>query len=346
MALGLLWAGGLRPATGDGAAARVYLDRATGEMVVELAPTDLAAGASHHQVAQPPVAILELPASGAIYGFRAEVVDSTGRVLPTALLHHFNLIDPDHRELFLPISRRLFAAGTETGEIWVPRLLFGMPVTRGERVLASAMLANPTPVSYHHVRVRLVMAYTPMGRPWPLFHGSPWQLDAAFPVGDKSFDLPPGHSSRSYEGRPALPGTIVGLGGHMHDEGVLIEFTDVTTGQVIYRAAPERDSGGHLAAIPVARLYRWNRLGVHIAPDHTYRVAVQYDNPTSHVLADAGMGVVGGLFVPDRGIVWPAADTTNQLYQEDLRHAMRLGGTGMDMMMGMAHAPGDAHAHH
>jgi hypothetical protein len=46
------------------------------------------------------------------------------------------------------------------------------------------------------------------------------------------------------------------------------------------------------------------------------------------------MGVVGGLFVPDDAASWPGTDTGDSLYQQDLRHAMRLGGSHDMMMMG------------
>src|SRR2546422_4057764 len=87
-------------------AARIFTDPAHDALVIDLAPMDLPANTPHHAIAQPPVATLEIPVTGYIYGFRAEVVDSAGRVLPDELIHHFNLIDPDHRELFLPISDR------------------------------------------------------------------------------------------------------------------------------------------------------------------------------------------------------------------------------------------------
>src|SRR5213083_1101159 len=340
--------GGPAPRPAD-AGARMIADARRGAMIIELAPVDLPAHASHHQVAQPPVAILQVPAGGWIYGFHVEAVDADGRLLPPEIVHHFNLIDPDHRELFLPISRRLLAAGHETGTIRLPRLLFGLPLKRGEHVVASAMVENLTPAAYRGARVRLVMSFTPARRPWPLFTASPWQMDVAFPVGDKSFPLPPGRSSRSYEGSPVVPGKIVGLGGHMHDYGRVIEFADVTTGEVIYRAAPVADSSGHIASIPIAMLYGWTRLGVHIVPEHRYRIAVSYDNPTGAPIPDGGMGVVGGLFVPDRGVSWPAADPADSLYQKDYRHYMRLdgghhmmemAGTPMSMPMKM-----DAHEH-
>src|SRR5438477_300539 len=257
----------LRPHLGEvRCPVRIFLDARAGTLVLDLAPMDLPANTPHHGLAQPPVATLEIPETGFIYGFRVQVVDSAGHSLPDELIHHFNLIDPDHRELFLPISRRLLAAGHETGAIRLPRLLFGVPLNRAEHVVASAMVENLTPAEYHRARVRLVMSFTPAKRPWPLFSASPWQMDVAFPVGDKSFTLPPGRSSRLYAGSPAVPGRIVGLGGHMHDYGRVIEFADVTTGEVIYRAAPRVDSTGHIESIPIAMLYGWTRLGVRCVP--------------------------------------------------------------------------------
>ena len=349
-ALGVLVALGVngRPALTDLAnlpSARITADPRKGELVIELAPVDLPAGASHHVLAQPPVAVLEMPTGGAIYGFRIEVVDSAGRAVPGEVLHHFNFIDLEHRELFLPISRRILAAGGETQPARLPWFLFGLPLRQGQRVLANAMVHNPTAASYRQVRVRLVLLYTPEGRPWPLFKALPWQLDVAFPVGDKSFDLAPGRSTRSYEGRPAVPGKVVALGGHLHQYGERIEFADATTGEVIYQARPVTDSAGHIVSVPVGRLYGWTRLGARIVPAHTYRVTVYYDNPTGRVLPAGGMGVVGGLFVPDRGATWPAADTTDALYQQDLRHAMRLGGRGSGGTGGGAAAAQTVHQH-
>jgi len=63
---------------------------------------------------------------------------------------------------------------------------------------------------------------------------------------------------------------------------------------------------------------------------------VSYDNPTGQSIPDGGMGVVGGLFIPDRGSAWPATDPADSLYQRDLRHAMRIGGSH-DMMMMSGH---------
>jgi len=97
--------------------------------------------------------------------------------------------------------------------------------------------------------------------------------------------------------------------------------------------------------VPVERLYKVTRLGFHIVPTHRYRVTVHYENPTGHVIPAGGMGVVGGLFVPDRGAIWPATDPTDSLYNQDLRHAMRLVGGGHDMMMMSGHSMSSMHEH-
>ena len=42
---------------------------------------------------------------------------------------------------------------------------------------------------------------------------------------------------------------------------------------------------------------------------------------------------MAGIFVPDRRVTWPAANPADSLYQQDLRHAMRLVGSEHDMNM-------------
>ena len=306
--------------------ASITVDSRRGQLAIELPAVDLPAG-SGHDGPQPPACVGEFPVSGAIYQFHAEVIDEKGRVLPADLLHHVNVMDPSERELFLPISRRILASGRETGVVRLPWMLFGARVHAGERILANAMLHNPTAVSYHGVRVRMVMSYVPERRPWPFFSVVPWQLDVAFPVGDKSFDLPPGRSERSYEGSPAVPGDLVVIGGHMHEYGRTIEFWDATTNRLLWHGEPAPASQGEPKAVPLGRLYGLTRMGMHITPEHRYRVRVIYENPTGHVVEMGGMGVVGGLFVPDRGAIWPTTETSDSLYRQDLRHFLGLNGS-------------------
>ena len=323
-------------------AARVSVEASGKRLVVELPPVDLPGRppGGDEPMAMPPVARVEIPINGYITGYRVEVADSAGRPLPQSLLHHFNLNDPDHRELFLPISLHILAASRETPALTIPWLLFGVPLARGQRFLSYAMLANTGPTAHHGVRVRLLLRVTPTRRPWPLHRAYPWVMDVLFPVGhppggSKAFDLPPGRSVQAWESTPAISGTIMGMGGHMHDYGVSLELSDVTTGRVLGRLVPERDSSGLVRLLPPVRFYRWYRLGIHIESTHRYRVTVTYDNPTGRAIPDGGMGAVAGLFVPDGGARWPGVDTTDVSYRQDLHDSFWE--LPMDMM-GMTHS--------
>jgi len=189
------------------------------------------------------------------------------------------------------------------------------------------MVHNPTATTYRGVRVRMVWSYVPECRPWPLFPVLPWQLDVAFPVGDKSFDLPPGRSERSYEGSPAVEGKLLVIGGHMHEYGRTIELWDATTGQLLWHGEPAPALRGEPSAVPLSKLYSLKGIGLRITPAHRYRVRVIYENPTGRTISAGGMGVVGGLFVPKRDAVWPKTDPGDSLYQQDLRHFLGAAGS-------------------
>ena len=160
------------PDTGSLAMALAQLPAATvtlvrSELVIELPAIDLPAGmpGMDEPMGRTPLAAAAVPASGFISGFRVDVVDGAGQALPKTLLHHVNLSDPGRRELFLPIGLHIFAASKETPASTVPWFLFGMPITKGQRFTTSAMLANPTFVAYHGVRVRIILRLTPARPP-------------------------------------------------------------------------------------------------------------------------------------------------------------------------------------
>jgi hypothetical protein len=307
---------------------RVTLDRDHDSLTIELPPVDLPASTPDKEVmVVPPTYQAVIPVSGSIYHVQIDVLDSAGNTLPKEFLHHVNLTDPSRRDLFVPTSLHILAASKETPEVTIPRWLMGLPLEGGERLLVLAMLANPTASPYHGVHIRVKLGYTPQDHVAPLFHVFPFVMDAMFPLGkpphgSKAFDLAPGRTVREWEASPAIAGTIVGCGGHVHDYATALEFSDVTTGKVIWHASLIRDSTGRVLSLPVVRFYRWYRLGIHIVPKHRYRITVTYDNPTGHVISDGGMGAVGGLFIPDRGTTWPRVDPANAIYQQDFEDTM------------------------
>jgi hypothetical protein len=299
-----------------------------GRLVVSIGPMDLplpdtaghAGHGDHHaMMVYPPVSEVTIPFDAWAYAFRYEVVDGAGKPVPAAVLHHLNVIDPNQRDLFLPISYRVAAMGGETGRLGLPRLLFGHPLRGGQSLVISAMLHNPTGVAYEGVTVRFVFEYVRTGRPWPLFPVYTFQMDVMFPAGDKDFDLPVGRSAKWWQGSPAVPGRILGVGGHLHPNAEALVLEDVTTGDTIWRGRPILNDSGQLAGVSIGRLYR--KLGVEVFPDHVYRATVIYENKTGATIPKGGMGLIAGVFMPSGP--WPRPNVADPLYVLDRAHYRR-----------------------
>jgi hypothetical protein len=103
-----------------------------------------------------------------------------------------------------------------------------------------------------------------------------------------------------------------------------IELTDVTAEQVIWSASPILDAKKNVVGVPIGKLYRLGSLGYHISPDRKYRVTVTYDNTTGQAVTAGGMGVIGGLFIPDKDARWPEANPADSLYRADAMHYLRV----------------------
>lgn len=297
--------------------------------VITMGPVDLEVmprhehGATHEEMGVfPPIRSVTFPKDAYLEGFSYEVVNAEGETLPTAIVHHLNFILPDRRELFLPISQRLLAMGKETGSQRLPAWLLGVPVEGGSQLVVSPMLHNPTGRRHEGVSVRVTLEYRKGGGLLPLLKVYPFQLDVAFPAGDKSVDLPPGRSSFSWEGSPVVPGRIMAIGSHLHELATAIRLEDATTGRRIWEGRPILGKDGEtVEGVTIGRLYR--RLGVKISPSHRYRVTVDYDNPSSDTIVAGGMGVVAGVFLPSDPERWPAPDLDDPLYVLDRKHYMR-----------------------
>ena len=305
------------PAAGT-AALRVYRD--AGDLVLDLGPIDLPAHTMHDAIRQPPPLAVRVPSDGWVHGYSVDVYDSTGAVVPHQVLHHLNVIEPEHRELFSPIMLRVAAAGSETAPVDLPSFI-GFRLHAGDSLLVSAMLHNPTDRSYSgaHLKVRFRFSDA-SGWLHPL-SVYPFYLDVMPPAGGHSFDLPPGRSQRSWEGRPAIAGRILAVGGHLHKYGVLLRLEDRTANRVIWEVKPDTNAAGDVVSIPVKN-FLWS-LGERIRPDHVYRLVAVYDNPTGAVIPEGGMGALGGVIWPTGSDPWPSVDRSNSQYQYDVRFSWR-----------------------
>ena len=269
----------------------------------------------------PPIVRFEMPVSGYLFGVEYELVDANDRRVPRRMLHHFNLIDPSHREMFLPISRRVFAAGQETGPYQMPKTLVGMEFIEGDTWVLSTMLHNPTGQPWNDVRLKIRIRYVRNGLPWPLAEVIPFQMDTQFPTGDKSFDLPPGKSTQAWEGSPVTEGRIVAIGSHMHEFATRIYLEDVTEGEVVWTGMPIYSEEGRLESTTRGEFY--GTYGVVVKPDHVYRVTVEYENPTGETIPEGGMGVIAGLIIPADPEFDFSANDSDSLYVVDREHFMR-----------------------
>jgi hypothetical protein len=283
----------------------------TRQYLLEFGPFTLEA--RHGAVAPLPLAVT-LPVDGWLRGLSFEAVDERGERLPSGTLHHLNLIAPERRELFSPIMLRIGAAGAETKPYALPFFL-GYRIRPGDSLLVTTMLHNTTSREFRGVRLQVRLDYTPASglmRPWSI---NPVYLDVTPPSGAHSFDLPPGRSSSSWEGAPAIPARLLAAGGHLHKYGTALRFEDVTTGEVIWEAHPERDQNGGVEGMPIRYFLPG---GVQLDPDHRYRLTAEYDNPTGKMIPNGGMGTLGGIVMPASDSPWPAAARQDSVYQHDV----------------------------
>jgi hypothetical protein len=295
-----------------------------GYMELVIGPASLPANGPHLRL---PIQLATLPVEGWAHGFEWKMRDAAGNPLPDRLLHHWNMVNPDERELFSPVPLRVLAAGRETSRQAIPRLL-GLPIKPGTRWLVISMFANPTDTPYEEAYLHVRVDYTPSEsgglKPSSVY---PFYIDVMGPVGDKDFPLPPGRHSRSFDASPAVDGRILGMGAHLHDYGEWIRFEDVTTGKVLWETPPEVDERGGVIGVPSGN-FLW-RGGIRVYKDHVYRLTVRYMNPLDQPAADGGMGALGGIVVIDSE--WPELDRYQEAYAQDLQN--------------MLDKPNEAHGH-
>ena len=310
---------------------------ARGELAIEVGPLDIPARGMPAESRQLVYQLTQFPLDAWVHGFRLELTDARGRPVPRSVLHHIDTTRPAARDLFLPVAQRFVALGSETGPQNLPAWLAGVRIYRGEPLLVSTMLHNPTATAYTGVRVRLILAYA---RTRPLYEVAGFRLDVMFPTGPMEYDLPPGRTVRSWEGSPQVPARILALTGHLHRYAEWIELRDVTTGAVLWRARPRVNAVGDVTGMPVS-LLRWG-LGQTVFSSHRYRVTASYWNPTGARISEGAMAKVAGIFTPARPL--SPVDVHDPMYQTDLRYLLGLGCGTHAVPELLAHGPQAASA--
>jgi hypothetical protein len=213
-------------------------------------------------------------------------------------------------------------------------------VHRGQELIVTSMLHNPTAQGYRGVRLRVHFPWTAADAVLRPMSVLPFYIDVMPPASLHSWDLPPGRSSRSWEARPAVAARILGVSGHLHQYGTDLRLEDVTAGKVLWDARPQVDRDGQVVAMPATK-FIW-QLGVPVRPDHVYRLTAEYFNPTGDTIPGGAMGALGGAVVPDGDARWPVVDRNDPQLKLDW-HLVHTGNQGGHMHMHMEGSPSHDH---
>ena len=256
------------------------------------------------------------------------MVDRNGNVLPSAMIHHAEMVDLDRRDLLRPALNRIVSSGKETAPVILPPGM-GYPVAANQQLGINAMLANPTTTSYPAAYVRATIALAPAGTP-NVRNVMSFYAETSFDTtGSSDFDLPAGESQKVVQFTVPVAGAVLAVGGHIHDYGTRFVVVRGGTNDTIYNAAPSLDSTGAVAGMPTRPMFGRT---VRVAPGDGFVMTVFYNNTSGRMLEGAGMGTFGVVFAPDDPAQWPALDRNDPGVQHDLarlrnphQHAMKQG---------------------
>jgi hypothetical protein len=310
-----------RTVSGQEAPASLRVETHRREWVIDYGPLTLPANASHNDVWQPPALLFAAPVGGWVHGYDVQLIDAAGRRVPSGVLHHVNFIAKNRRDLFSHVMMRVGAAGPETRAIRLPHAL-GVSVERGDTLIMSLMLHNPTAQRYDGVHVRVHVPFTAVSALVAPISVYPFSVAIGPKEHPNIFDLPPGHSEHIWEGSPAASVRVLGLSGHLHRYGVALRLEDRTTRKILWEVHPKADSTGEVLGMPV-KLFAWT-LGKAMRPGHVYRLTAVYENPEPRTIVDGGMAVLGGIVVLSPRSRWPRVDPVHPEYVVDVRTTIEM----------------------
>jgi len=255
------------------------------------------------------------PVDGYAKGFRVEVHDAKGKVLPTSLLHHVTGVTLNRRQYIYSSSERLFGIGKETEAVLLPGNL-AVPLEKGQRIGYYVAWNNETGKELKGVSIHVVMTYVPAVAAKQMIAVLPVWLDVNNEVGGtNTYDLTPGKSMKSYEFVAPVGGRILGIGGHLHDYGIAVRLEDAESGQVLVRLPATRDKSGRIVSV-ARKFYAFNALK--LREGHRYRVVAEYDSPLREIVPRGAMGNMLAVIAPDDLKRWPAIDPTDPQFKRDM----------------------------
>jgi hypothetical protein len=303
-------------------AAAVQVDSVRHEVRIVAGPFRIAAMAHESNdmmMMDTPVLRMAWPVSGWVRGYSVQLCDGDavlGTALAHEMVHHVGLANYSRRELLYPMVERLMAVGKETPRVSLPGGV-GVPLARGDTLGLYSAFHDVDGKTVARAYVIVTLPWIPAGHSHPI-DVMPFFVDVNSVVGGTSaWDLPPGPSEKSSEFTMPLGGSILALGGHVHDYARSVRLEDAETGKVLVRLGTKLTSDGHLITLG-KRVFGFQEEGLQLLPNHRYRVIAQYDNPTGHVLKQGGMASMAGAFVPDDVRQWPLLDPLDANVKRDI----------------------------
>jgi len=264
-----------------------------------------------------PVQTFAWPVTGWMHGFKVELLDGQGRVLPQRLMHHLIAVNFSRRQFIYPAVERLMGVGEESDhDVSIPKSI-GVPLVPGQEIGVYVMWNNQTQETLPAVYYRLTLRWLPRNLlPRPV-DALPIYMDTDLRIGgSNTFAVPPGWFEKTFEFTPPVSGHLLGVSGHLHDYGVQVRLEDAATGKVLVTVAALRDSTGKVLGM-ARRLLAIRGEGLRLKAGHRYRVVGVYDNTTVDTLYGV-MAHMVGLFAPDDMKKWPTIDPADPSYQKDI----------------------------
>jgi hypothetical protein len=262
------------------------------------------------------------PANVWVRSFDLQVFDKNHKpMVQSAAIHHMELFNFDRRQVVYPMVERLLGIGEETDGVKLPKSV-GLPLDAGMDLGLSVRWNNQTDTDMQGVTLQLTLGYSPRNlapRPTIVL---PFKVDVnSQPGAGDAFTLPPGGGSRSTLFTVGVSGRLLAAGGHLHDFGKEVRLEDVATGKVLARARARRRPDGEVTSVSHS-LYGVLRRGPHLIAGRQYRLVAVYEGSPNDSIRGA-MGLMGGIFAPDRYAEWPKLDRTNADYLSDLKPSER-----------------------
>ena len=278
----------------------VKTDVAAQVITLRLGPANLPARSDHMTVAQPPDLFWTVPFDGWLVAYHPRLVDEAGNPVPGRLLHHVAFRNTRRSDFLCPNKQEhIFGAGGEMND-WPAVPGYGYRVAKGDRIRTETMFHNPTDTAYPKTYLEVRIEYRTRAAA-----ASPAMLiKSVYPAwfdvmecADSAYDLKPGKSVTTGEITLRYSGTLLGVGGHLHDYSQQLVLENLTRKEPIATLDSTLDAGGRIVSMPLVTFY--DRGGYRLSRDERIRLTATYDSRAGRLLPEGAMGIVVGYFLPD-----------------------------------------------